>query len=224
MRRLQTKTTRAWIEPLIQVLNGESVILDRCAKGRLNEAATNRIKGLCADLAHLDLVCRMIQKREPNARDATEGRTLSWPDFQFDNPESDELNKCGRKLQSQVNAQLRYYQQCPGIMLVADGPGLRLSKCEQISTSNFLEQGCVCGLMDLLEQDTLRRLRLCFLSECRRWFFAAIDHQKYCSENCRQRQAAHSERFKEKRRLYMRDYRIKERLRDASAKRLTRRK
>jgi len=191
-------------------------------KGGLSEAASNRINGLCADLGHLELIRRMLWEREPHARDTTEGRTWFWPDFKFDDPKSEELNARGEQLVRRVNARLRCYPQFPGIMLFADERGLRLAECQQISTENYLEQGCVRGVLGLLEQETFHRLRLCLLSECRRWFFAAIDHQKYCSGNCRQRHAAQGEAFKEKRRLYMRRRRREEKVFDARQKRLAR--
>jgi hypothetical protein len=219
---LRRETSPEWVAPLVQVLNGESLLQDGRVKGGLSEAASNRIKGLCADLTHLELIRQMLWEREPHARDMTEGRTWLWPNFKFDDPTSEDLNTRGEQLLKRVNARLRCYPQFPGIMLVADERSLRLAECQQISTSNYLEQGCVWGVLGLLEEETLHRLRLCLRSECRRWFFAAIDHQKYCSGSCRQRHAAQDEAFKEKRRLYMRKRRRDEKAFDAREKRLAR--
>jgi hypothetical protein len=68
--------------------------------------------------------------------------------------------------------------------------------------------------------DTVHRIRRCRLQECRQWFFAVTDHQKYCGDRCRKRDAAHGESFKEKRRIYMRKYRVEEAERNERAKRL----
>ncbi len=68
--------------------------------------------------------------------------------------------------------------------------------------------------------DVVSRIRRCHLQQCRKWFFAKTDHQKYCGGNCRQRDAAQGESFKEKRRLYMRKYRSAEAEQDARSKRL----
>jgi hypothetical protein len=68
--------------------------------------------------------------------------------------------------------------------------------------------------------DTVHRIRRCRLQECRKWFFAVTDHQKYCGDTCRKRDAAQGESFKEKRRLYMRKYRGEEAERSERAKRL----
>jgi hypothetical protein len=68
--------------------------------------------------------------------------------------------------------------------------------------------------------NVVHRIRRCNLAKCRKWFFAKTDHQKYCGDNCRQREAAQGKSFKEKRRLYMKKYRREEAERDARAKRL----
>ncbi len=46
------------------------------------------------------------------------------------------------------------------------------------------------------------RIRRCRRLECRKWFFAVTEHQKYCGDTCRQRDASQGESFKEKRRIY----------------------
>ncbi|MHB2007654.1 MAG: hypothetical protein ACYCOX_06350 [Acidobacteriaceae bacterium] len=66
----------------------------------------------------------------------------------------------------------------------------------------------------------VHRIRRCHRSQCRKWFFAVRDHQKYCGHNCRQADNAQGESFKEKRRTYMSDYRKKESGREARAKQL----
>ena len=67
--------------------------------------------------------------------------------------------------------------------------------------------------------DAVHCIRRCKRQECREWFFAAKDKQKYCSgKNCRQKAAPKGEEHKEKRRLYMRDYRRQQAERDAQAK------
>jgi hypothetical protein len=66
----------------------------------------------------------------------------------------------------------------------------------------------------------VHRIRRCYRLECRKWFFAVTEHQKYCGDNCRKGDASHGESFKENRRLYMKKYRSVEAERDESAKRL----
>jgi hypothetical protein len=58
--------------------------------------------------------------------------------------------------------------------------------------------------------------------DCSRWFFALAEHQVYCGDACRKRDASCSEKFKQRRRLYMRKYRSAEKARDVNAKKLAR--
>jgi hypothetical protein len=66
----------------------------------------------------------------------------------------------------------------------------------------------------------VHRIRRCL--ECRRWFFAITEHQKYCGDNCRKRHAARGDEFLEKRRTYMRDYRQRQKAADMPSTKLAR--
>ena len=68
--------------------------------------------------------------------------------------------------------------------------------------------------------DAVQKIRRCRVHQCRRWFYAKTDHQKYCGDTCRKRDASQGESFKEQRRVYMKKYRSEEAARDARAKRL----
>ncbi len=54
--------------------------------------------------------------------------------------------------------------------------------------------------------------------QCQKWLFAVAEHQHYCSNACRQRHASQSDEFKENRRLYMRDFRRREKERQRKVK------
>ncbi len=64
----------------------------------------------------------------------------------------------------------------------------------------------------------VHRIRRCRVETCRRWFYAKTDHQKYCGQTCRKKEASEGEAFKEKRRVYMKKYRREEAEREARAK------
>lgn len=68
--------------------------------------------------------------------------------------------------------------------------------------------------------DAIHRVRQCQRDTCRRWFFGKTDHQKFCSDLCRKNSFETGAEFKEGRRLYMREYRRKERQKDQLAKRI----
>src|SRR5215813_1240294 len=65
--------------------------------------------------------------------------------------------------------------------------------------------------------ELIGRIRRC--RECKAWFFAVTDHQKFCGDKCRVRCASHSEDFKADRARYMREtYRPQEKERELKAK------
>jgi hypothetical protein len=59
-------------------------------------------------------------------------------------------------------------------------------------------------------------------TECSDWFYAVTERQTYCSGRCRQKHSSTSERFKSRRREYMRRYRVTQREFDEDAKKLAR--
>jgi hypothetical protein len=69
--------------------------------------------------------------------------------------------------------------------------------------------------------DEVQKIRRCRVLRCRKWFYAKTDHQKYCGDTCRKKDASQSDDFKEKRRVYMKtQYRPREKERNERAKRL----
>ena len=84
------------------------------------------------------------------------------------------------------------------------------------------EMQAVAWILDHIH--AMHRIRRCRRASCARWFFAVTDHQKYCGDDCRKRDAQQGEAFKERRRRYMKKYREGEVQRDQTAKRLARRK
>lgn len=76
-------------------------------------------------------------------------------------------------------------------------------------------------LMEIGGSQRILRYRRC--RECKAWFYAMTDHQKFCSEACRKRYTSHSAEFKEKRAEYMRKkYRPAEKERARRSLELTR--
>lgn len=91
-----------------------------------------------------------------------------------------------------------------------------------VTKENASEGKAMGWLMDHV--DTVYRIRRCRRQECRQWFFAVTDHQKYCGDTCRKRDARQGESFKEKRRKYMKKYRSGDAERENRAKQLIGRK
>jgi hypothetical protein len=70
---------------------------------------------------------------------------------------------------------------------------------ENEAIREILEAGLGGGFM--LMPSKLTRLRRC--DNCSEWFAAMTEHQRFCSDSCRKRNASQSPEFKEKRRRYM---------------------
>jgi len=59
-------------------------------------------------------------------------------------------------------------------------------------------------LVQLMEQGAILKLRKC--QQCTSWFFARFSHQAFCKSQCRIKHLSTSEKFRENRRKYMREY------------------
>ena len=59
-------------------------------------------------------------------------------------------------------------------------------------------------IVRLAQAGYLLRVRRC--KECEKWFFARFNHQLFCSQKCRQKDFNQSEKGRQHRADYMRDY------------------
>jgi hypothetical protein len=69
------------------------------------------------------------------------------------------------------------------------------------------ENDAVNSILSLVKSGEVYRLRHCFC--CGKWFYSLRDDQRFCDVACRQKQHSQSDEFKEKRKKYMRDYRLR---------------
>lgn len=209
MRRLQD-LHREVVDLLVEVLNGEH----KTGNLGMRKPDVHRLRQLCGDLEELERVRVAIGQLEPRATDPVStvspisGRTWAWPHWQLKNPAAKELSASGERILQRVNAQLNFLRTREAVMLAADARGLRLIRWHPLQR---LGEIAWYSVLELLESGSLHRLRRCQRNECRRWFHAGTDWQKYCSRNCRQREAAQSEVFKERRKAYMKTRRDRER-------------
>jgi hypothetical protein len=123
---------------------------------------------------------------------------------------------------NEINTRLSAYQWHPGVFGFMGAESHFKVRYIIVGKSNDAALACehyaIQWIVDHV--DVVHRIRRCQFPQCRKWFFAKTDHQKYCGDNCRQRDASRGESFKEKRRVYMKKYRREEAARDARAKRL----
>lgn len=74
---------------------------------------------------------------------------------------------------------------------------------DRLRRSEEEEAEAAIAVMSLAEVNELRRLRRCL---CGKWFFARREAQKSCSANCRHRLYEQTEKFRARRRRYMKQY------------------
>jgi hypothetical protein len=89
---------------------------------------------------------------------------------------------------------------------------------EARTTQSDCEKKFVYWILNLRATGDISRIRSC--RNCRQWFYAVTNHQIHCGDRCRQQFLSRDKGFKEKRRLYMRQHRKREKLRNAAAKQL----
>ena len=150
------------------------------------------------------------------------GFHCAMPLYRFADQALEERNRQYRALLRELQTLLIRYQWRPtvedrlyttlGRKMLWDRTDATHTK-ENIAVQFLLEQ-----IDGLSGPARILRFRKC--RECARWFYAVKDHQIFCRESCRKRQAAQGESFKEKRRIYMKKYRSDEAERDARAMRL----
>ena len=182
------------------------------------------VKAKEAELAaKFEKIEKMAERRKDSwktvaGRDASQLARWAWPNLQLKNPAARELSASGERIMERVNARLKFLRTREAVMLAADGRGLRLMRWHPSGSKGALERRLWYFVLELLESGDLHLLRRCQRNECRRWFYAGTDWQKFCSRNCRQREAAQSELFKERRKDYMAKYREDEKRRELRAR------
>lgn len=135
-------------------------------------------------------------------------------------PDPEALLAETNRILTELNARLSKYKCLPVVRYDAAPDGCFDIQYLFFSPNNDAAPECIAVsfVMDYIH--AVHRIRRCHRLECRKWFFAVTDHQKYCGDTCRKRDAAHSESFKEKRRIYMMKYRSEEADRNEKAKRM----
>lgn len=129
------------------------------------------------------------------------------------------LADAGRIL-NQMNARLAKYKCLPVVRYIASADSCFDVGYSFLAASKGAEAECEAVAFVLDHIHAVHRIRRCRRLECRKWFFAVTSHQKYCGDACRKRDAAQGESFKEKRRIYMTEYRRKDAERNETTKRL----
>ena len=129
------------------------------------------------------------------------------------------LADTGRILK-ELNARLAKYKCLPVVSYFASPDTCFYVQYMFLAASENAAPECVAISWVMRYIHAVHRIRRCRRPECRKWFFAVTDHQKYCGDNCRKREAQQGLDFKRKRADYMKKYRSEEAERNERAKRL----
>jgi hypothetical protein len=138
-------------------------------------------------------------------------------------PDKEALLADTGRILKELNARLAKYKCLPVVRYLASPSRCFDVRFEFLASAEAAASECVAisWLMDHIH--AVHRIRRCRLAECGKWYFAVTDHQKYCGDRCRKRDAQQGPEFKRKRAEYMREkYRPHQKELDARAKRLAR--
>jgi hypothetical protein len=126
------------------------------------------------------------------------------------------LFRLGEKRLEELNTLLSTYRWSPQIQILRGFLfQMRPRQTQKTTLSQRREYWIVESLLREAERGNLYRYKNC--PECKKWFYALTDHQRFCGNSCRKRYASHSGEYKLKRREYMKTYRRKQKSLDRSA-------
>lgn len=126
--------------------------------------------------------------------------------WRFTATETQKINiRCNRTLNKAIRLLRRYWWQ-PMVFSGGKFEDLRADPWPGTSGKALSwENRAVFIVLELVSRRLLQRIRRC--RQCKAWFCAVTEHQASCGDNCRKKFSSTSAEFKNKRRLYMRDYR-----------------
>jgi hypothetical protein len=162
------------------------------------------------------IVQRVIEVIEALKRFDELASLIKFGTISADKREVQELGEVAADLNSRLS-KFRWYPVVRALMGSGSNFDIRYETISETEES-ALESLAVRWALENV--NAIQRVRQCQRQTCRQWFFGKTDHQKFCSVKCRKDFFETGAEFKEGRRLYMREYRRKERQKDQLAKRI----
>ena len=166
-----------------------------------------------------DMMDFLYQRPSPAVYTASKDHFSSGWKFKF--PEMESLNTQLNRVLAELNKLAKRYNWHPFIRHMGYETPFDVTETWKARDAEQGWETFAIWWMCKRNGEWIDRFRQC--NECGTWFFALADHQSYCRDACRKRHASRSEEFKERRRLYMHDYRRAEKQRDSKAKTAARR-
>lgn len=120
-------------------------------------------------------------------------------------------------LWNRINARLARYRLFPQFSArsgsgTASGPLIytrwlsrRVHEWDEVDET-LTEGDAIRSMVTLAKEGRIQRVRQCL--QCGKWFYARFGHQAYCATKCQQKRYKSDPKWKERRRKYMREYRV----------------
>jgi hypothetical protein len=128
---------------------------------------------------------------------------IVWPKLAFPDAALEALTSEGQQIMTRLNKCLSRFRTYPLLYSYRFTP-IRMMR-RWTGTEERILGRSIEEILEYFQRGLLERFRVCGEPECKRWFFAITNHQRYCGEACRIRHVAQSQSFKEKRARYMRE-------------------
>ncbi len=195
--------------PILGVLNGDG-----------DTEAQERLTAILHDIQTLDSMCAGLRRHERQKVVRLGDRDVSFPDYPTEEGQQAhrDVYELSVPILARVNRQLSKSRWSHRLMIHNGTKLLRIWDFHERPGAYNLEFAINYLLNSSLPSGEISKFRNC--AECGKWLFAVTEHQRYCSKKCRVHHIAHSERFKEKRRNYMKKYRNDQEQFELAAKRL----
>ena len=151
-----------------------------------------------------------------SARESLHSRPIYFSGYRFERPELQNLNAELEHTLAELHRCTSRYRWYPCVRHPDYGfPTLLIEEHWHFrNNSDSWENFSIRTLTDR-NGSWIDRIRRC--KTCDKWFLAIVEHQTHCTDNCRKKRASTSEEFKERRRIYMQEYRRREKETDALA-------
>lgn len=192
-----------WLMP---ILNGEHPDVSRqCSK---------RIRQMLVDLQDLEKIRLALR---PMRCQPSKESSFAWQPCRFGDKKAEALNQTGRILVASINERLTKCVWYPELLVESfDHLPRYIQTWNEKTESHYFENLSMRMFLDRIAEGRIHWYKTC--ADCRRWFSAKTEHQKFCNEKCRLHHHANSDGFRKKRADYMRlDYRPKMKQRDERA-------
>lgn len=175
--------------------------------------ASSRLRRILQGLTEADKIVAELSLNLAGLKEAAHKKKLADPHL------AHLSRRCEERL-NDVNRALDRYVSSPHF-IVRDNCKLDDTRDWKTRAEIGDEHFAVEMILEAFRKGYLSRYREC--AQCRSWFYALTNHQRFCKDSCRKRYASKSDEYRGKRRAYMRRYRKDQKAMDEKSKRRVKR-